>query len=140
MSEESTTSDLVELVRSAYDASNRRDFDALMSVYRRDAVWDMTPIGLGSYEGLAAIRGFLEGWVGAYEEWQAEPEEIRDLGGGVTLAVVLQSGRLAGSDGRIEWRYAQVSVWVERVAVRTTNYLDTDEARAAAERLAEERE
>ena len=29
MAEECTTPDLVELVRSAYDASNRRDFDAM---------------------------------------------------------------------------------------------------------------
>jgi ketosteroid isomerase-like protein len=136
---EESTPDLVELVRSAYDASNRRDFNAMMAVYGRDAVWDMTPIGLGTYEGLAAIRGFIEDWVGAYEEWRAEPEEILDLGGGVTLAVALQSGRLAGSDGRVQWRYAQVSVWEERVAVRTTNYLDLDEGRAAAKRLAESR-
>jgi hypothetical protein len=111
----------------------------MMSVYGRDAVWDMTPIGLGTYEGLAAIRGFVEDWVGAYEEWRAEPEEILDLGGGVTLAVALQGGHPVGSDGHVQWRYAQVSVWVEGVAVRTTNYLDIDQARAAAERLAEER-
>ncbi len=139
MPEEATTPNLVDLVRSAYDASNRRDFDAIMSVYGRDAVWDMTPIGLGIYGGLAAIRGFVEAWVGGYEEWRVDPEEIRDLGGGITLAVALQSGRLAGSDGQVQWRYAQVSVWIERLAVRTTNYLDIDEARAAAERLAEER-
>jgi ketosteroid isomerase-like protein len=139
MPEDSTTPDLVELVRSAYDASNRRDFEAMMSAYGRDAVWDMTPIGLGIYEGLAAIRGFVEDWVGTYEEWHAEPEEILDLGGGVTLVVALQGGRPIGSDGHVQWRYAQVSVWVEGVAVRTTNYLDIDEGRAAAERLAESR-
>jgi hypothetical protein len=40
--------------------------------------------------------------------------------------------------GHVQLRYAQISVWVESVAVRTTNYTDIDEARAAAERLAEE--
>ena len=38
---------------------------------------------------------FVEAWVGGYEEWRVDPEEIRDLGGGITLAVALQSGRLA---------------------------------------------
>jgi hypothetical protein len=50
-----------------------------MSVWRPDPVFDLSPMGLGAYEGLAAIR----------------------------------------------------------VAVRITNHGDTDEARAAPERLAE---
>jgi ketosteroid isomerase-like protein len=139
MSEESTSPDLVELVRGAYEASNRRDFDAMMSVYGRDSFWDMTPMGLGTYKGLAMIRRFLEDWLGTFEEFEAEPDEILELDGGVTLAVVLQSGRPVGSDGHVQLRYAQISVWVDGVALRTTNYTDIDEARAAAKRLAEER-
>ncbi|MEA2208673.1 MAG: SnoaL-like domain [Solirubrobacteraceae bacterium] len=139
MSEKSTTSGLVGLVRGAYEASNRCDFDAMMAVYGRDSVWDMTPMGLGTYEGLAAIRRFLEDWLGSFEEFEAELDEILALDGGITLAVVLQRGRPVGSDGHVELRYAQISVWVERVAVRTTNYTDIDKARGAAERLAEKR-
>ncbi len=85
----------------------------------------------------AAIRRFFEDWIGAYEEFEIEPEEVVDLGNGVTLAVVHQNGRLVGSTGRVQLRYGAVSKWVEGVAVRTTNYTDIDEARAAAERLAE---
>jgi ketosteroid isomerase-like protein len=140
MSEESTTPALVELVRHAYEASSHRDYDAMMSVYGRDAIWDMTPLGLGVYEGHAAIRSFIEDWIGSFRDFEVEPVEILDLGGGVTLAVVVQGGRPAGSDGRVQWRYAQVSQWVDGVAVQSTNYLDVDEARAAAERLAEERD
>jgi ketosteroid isomerase-like protein len=139
MSEESTTPDLVGLVRGAYEASNRRDFDAMMSVYAPDSCWDMTPMGLGNYKGLAMIRRFFEDWLGTFEEFEAEPDEILEMDGGVTLAVVLQSGRPIGSDGHVQLRYAQISVWVDGVALRTTNYNDIDEARAAAERLAEER-
>jgi ketosteroid isomerase-like protein len=137
MSEESTTSDLVELVRHAYEASSHGNYDAMMSVYSRDAIWDMTPIGLGVYEGHAAIRSFIEDWIGSFREFVVEPEEILDLGGGITLAVVAQGGSPAGSDGRVQWRYAQVSQWVDGMAVQSTNYLDIDEARSAAERLAQ---
>ncbi len=35
--------------------------------------------------------------------------------------------------------YAAVSVWADGLAMRVTNHTDIDEARAAAERLAEER-
>jgi hypothetical protein len=53
--------------------------------------------------------------------------------------VFLQNARPAGSNGHVRLRYAAVSVWREGVIVRTTNYSDIDEARAAAERLAETR-
>jgi ketosteroid isomerase-like protein len=99
----------------------------------------MSPIGLGVCEGLAAIRGFWEDWAATYEEWKAEPEEIFDLGGGVTLAVVIQKGRFAGSSGDVRTRYASVAVWAQGLIASTTNYGDPDDARAAAERLAESR-
>jgi ketosteroid isomerase-like protein len=139
MPEESTTGDLVELVRRAYEASNRRELGTMMSFYGPDSVWDVSPLGLGVYEGLAAIRRFFEDWIGTFEEFEMEPEQVLDLGGGVTLAVVLQGGRPIGSDGRVQWRFAAVTLWVDGVATRTTNYSDIDEGRAAAERLAEQR-
>jgi ketosteroid isomerase-like protein len=139
MSEESTTPELVDLVRHAYEASSHGNYDAMMSVYSPDAIWDMTPVGLGVYRGYGAIRGFIEDWIGSFSEFEVDPEEILDLGSGVTLAVVVQAGRPAASAGRVEWRYAQVSEWVDGVAAKSTNYLDIDEARAAAERLVQER-
>jgi hypothetical protein len=50
MPEESTTPDLVELVRSQLEAVNRRDLDPVM---RRppDGVYDTWPSGLGVPEG-----------------------------------------------------------------------------------------
>lgn len=139
MSEASGDPDLVELVRRAYVASNRSDFEAIMSFYSHDAIWDMTPMGLGVYEGQVAIRSFFEEWIGSFEEFEIEPEQTVDLGGGITLAVVLQGGRPVGSAGHVELRYAQVAVWVQGLVVRNINYTDVDEARVAAERLVEER-
>jgi hypothetical protein len=69
----------------------------------------------------------------------AEAEEILDLGNGVTLAVLIFKSRPAGSGGEVRMRYAAVEVWVEGLVVSITNYVDIDEARAAAERLAESR-
>ncbi len=139
MSEESMPPDLVELVRRAYAASNRGDFKTMMSFYERDAIFDMTPMGLGVYEGQVAIRSFFEDWVSSFEGFEFEPEEISNLGVGVTFAVVLQGGRPIGSAGHVELRYAQIGVWVEGLAVRSINYTDIEAARAAAERLVEER-
>jgi ketosteroid isomerase-like protein len=140
MAEESTTPDLVELMRRSFEAADRRDFGALMSFYAPDAVWDMSPMGLGAYENPAAILGFFEDWIGAYEEYEMALEKALDLGNGVAFALAIQKGRPAGSSGEVRTRYAAVVVWENDLIVRVTNYLDIDEARAAAERLARERE
>jgi hypothetical protein len=51
MSEESTTADLVALTRRAYESFSRRDLDAVMREYDEDSVLDLSPAGLGNYEG-----------------------------------------------------------------------------------------
>ena len=62
-----------------------------------------------------------------------------DLGSGVGFGVVMLKGRPVGSSGYVQLRYASVSEWVDGLIVRATFYIDIDEARAAAERLAESR-
>jgi ketosteroid isomerase-like protein len=138
MPEESTTPDLVELGRRQVEAANRRDFDAIESLYARDAV--LESIGMAaSFDGGVAIRRFFEDFIGAYEEYEVEPEEILDLGNGVIFGVLHQSGRPVGSSGRVQMRFASVGVSVEGVLVRNTLYTDIDQARADAEQLAESR-
>jgi ketosteroid isomerase-like protein len=139
VSEEPTTPDLVELVRGAIEATNSADFDLMMSYFGPDATFDVSPMGMGTFEGLAAIRRFYEDWINTYEEFRAEAKEILDLGEGVTFALIVQRARPAGSTGFVHLRYAAVATWVDNMIVRATQYGDVDEARAAAERLAQER-
>jgi ketosteroid isomerase-like protein len=140
MSEESRTPDLAELTRRVFEAVNRRDTDAVMSRCLPDCVYDPSPTGqLGVFEGPAEIRGFLEDWWGAFEELRFDFDEVRDLGSGVVLAVVRQDARPAGSTGYVRAREAFVYEWVKEMIARVTVYLDIDAARAAAERLAENR-
>jgi SnoaL-like domain/Amino acid kinase family len=83
MSEESTTADLVELQNRLTDAGSRRDLDVITAFFAPDAVYDMSPMGMGTFEGQAEPRGFLEDWFASYEEYELEAEEILDLGKGV---------------------------------------------------------
>jgi ketosteroid isomerase-like protein len=140
MSEESTTPDLVELVSRQLEAVSRRDLDAVMSFCPPDGVYDVSPSGLGVFEGPAAIRGFLKDWWDAFEELGFELEEVLDLGNGVTFAVVRRDARPAGSTGYVRRREAYVQKWVEGMTVRVTTYGDIGDGRAAAERLAASRE
>jgi ketosteroid isomerase-like protein len=139
MSEKSTTPDPVELTRLAFEAVNRRDIDAVMSFFAPDAVTDGRAAG-GLYEGRAAIRGFLDDWFGSFAELRMEVEQSVVLDDGVVLAVVNQEGRPLGVDRQVHQREGWVICWsADGLLVRLTTHADIDEARAAAERFAEER-
>jgi hypothetical protein len=119
---------------------NTRDFEARMALYAPSAVWDMSRGGPRVIDGRAERRAFFEEWLDAYEEDEQEVEELQDLGNGVTFAVFIQRGRPAGSSsGWVEFRDARVLLWTGGLVERVNTFLDIDEGRAAAERLAEER-
>jgi ketosteroid isomerase-like protein len=139
MSEESTTPDLVELTRRVYEATSRHDIDAVMGFYAPTAIWDASNVGIGTFEGVAAIESFVKEWWGTWGEHTLEVEEVVDLGHGVVLASLREDGRLVGSDGHVEQQRVSVFVWMQGIIERQTAYFDIDEARVAAERLAEER-
>ena len=139
MSGESTTPDLVELMRRISEAANRRDLDSIMRFYAPDPVLDTSSTGFGTFEGRAAIRQALEDWWAAYEEYEYELVEFGDLGHGVTFGIVREQARLSGSTASVERRVATVVAWEDGLIHLQALYLDIDEARAAAERLAAER-
>jgi ketosteroid isomerase-like protein len=139
MSEESTTPDLVELTRRQFEAVNRRDLETVMSYCPPDGVYDVSPSGLGTFEGQAAVRGFIKDWWDSFEDLRFEVEDVLDLGHGVVLAIAHQDARPVDSPGRVQRREAYVLQWEGSMTSRVTTYADIDEARAAAERLAEDR-
>ncbi len=140
MSEESTTPDLVELTRTFYETMDREcDFDALEGFFAPDAVWDLSESHLGIYEGVAAIRDFLVGYWATWKDHHHAIEEILNFGHGVLFVAILEDGCPRGSDGRVQARHLQVFEWVHSEILRISGYTDIDEARAAAERLAQER-
>ena len=139
MPEESTTPDLRLLVQRVAGVK-KSEVEDLMGFFAPDSVWDMSRGGLGVIVGREAIRAFFQEWWAAYEDHETEAEEIRDLGKGVAFAVFVQRGRPVDSTGWVEFRDARVMIWADGLIERVTTFLDIDEARAAAERLAQERE
>ena len=139
MSEEPPTPDLEELARATVEAVNRRDFDAMLGYVAPDVVYDTSPSGFGIYRGIPAIREFIEGYWESFDELRLELEEFQDLGNGVTFAVNRHYAIPVGSTAPVQAREAQVTEWKNGLVVRVSVYIDADQARAAAERLAEER-
>ena len=145
MSRENARTDVLDLTRRAFAAANSGDYDTMMTFYGPDSVWDVSPSGLGTYAGLAAIRNFFEDWIGALEGWRLEIEELRDLGNGIVLVIALQTGFSAGGGllrrrgPRIRLRHTSLFVWSGEVIVQATHYRDIHEARAAARAIADGR-
>jgi ketosteroid isomerase-like protein len=137
MAEESTTPDLRELALQMADEASRGDLDAYMSHFAHDAVWQ-TRFGT-RLEGTTAMRSYYEEFTGSVESYSFEILEFVDLGGGVTFSVSRQGGRLGGSASELNEHVAFAMVVVDGLIEEMATYSDVDEARAAAERLAEER-
>jgi uncharacterized protein (TIGR02246 family) len=139
MPERSTTTDQVELVRSAIEAAKRRDVDAMVADYAPDAVWDLSALGLETFKGRAAIRAHFVDWFAPHEELDWEVEEIRDLGNGIALSVAHELARMRGGSAVMSRHIAFVWQFGNGLIVRVAPYSDVDQARADAERLAASR-
>jgi ketosteroid isomerase-like protein len=141
MSVESTAPDPVALTEAL---SNARGIEATMPFYAEDAVYDMSRVGFGVFEGRAAIRGFYEDWANSYEQDTQDDgmRQIVGLGQGVVFGVACLSARPSGRpvEFRVQSVYGFVFLWMADKLTRVTLYTDIEEARAAAERLAKERE
>ena len=134
-----------EAVRRIVEALNRRDFDAALSLYTPDVVFELAPGGIGVLQGGYALIGHeamrksWEDFIESFHDFEIDNKDHRDLGSGVTFGDLIQRGRPHGSDGFVESRFGVVATWRDGRIARATSYEDVDQARADAERLAEER-
>jgi ketosteroid isomerase-like protein len=125
---------LTERARRAYATLTHEGVDAWTDP-TPDFVWDMTPIGLGRYDGLPAFREFFLDWTSSYDDWYMELLEAEELSDSVIVLDARQGGRMRGSEQSLEFRLAQVGVWEGGRLKSVVNFLDLDEARAAAAEL-----
>jgi limonene-1,2-epoxide hydrolase len=140
VAEESTTPGALEAIRHFVKAINAKDYqEAAAAATSPDSVYDLSRSSMGIFKGRQAIRGFYEDWLAPYSDFKVELDEWRDLGNGVTFHVLRHRGQLAPGTGWVELRRGYVSTWGHEFIERSASYPEIDEARAAAERLAQER-
>jgi ketosteroid isomerase-like protein len=138
MLQEPATPALAERVRVILDAADRADFDGILRFYATDAVWVMAEVG-EEFRGIAAIREFFQTWWSSYGGFRVSASGIDGLGGGVVLATMRLDGHLKGGSAPLRDELALVYERVDGEVVCVTAFVDVDQARAAAERLATER-
>jgi SnoaL-like domain len=136
MPEESTTRDLVELVRHLLHAASCMDGDVFVRFFAPDAVF-LT--GVGRFEGRDAICRYVDDFNSSYDERSYAPDEAHDLGNGVAWFSAAVTGRLRGTSADVHLRFAVVVTHAGGVVSQWTDYATIDQARAAAKRLAEAR-
>jgi ketosteroid isomerase-like protein len=118
----------VEIVRRAYEAFDSGDATTALSLFDLDVTMDATHrvdgrVGHGHQEMIE----ILAEWMGTWDEWQQEVEEIRDLGDQV-LVVSTQSGVGAGSGVGWKNRFAMLYEIKNGTITRWTIYDDLVEA------------
>lgn len=92
----------VEIVRSIYEATNRRDWDAVFRDQHPDTE-QILPSPAGPYRGREEIQGYWEDLLAAFDAGIAEPEEVFESGDQVVV-VVKTRARPRGSSAEIEIR------------------------------------
>jgi ketosteroid isomerase-like protein len=97
--------DNVEIVRSIYEAANRRDWDAAFRDQASEVEYTTPPRGpnAGTYRGREEIQGFWEEMLTAFDAASAEPEEFFERGDQVAVIVKTRM-RPRGSSAEIERR------------------------------------
>jgi ketosteroid isomerase-like protein len=119
-------------LRRGYEALNRRDWDVVF----RDARTDFeltTPPGIrgGTYRGREECRGYLEGWITAFEAWTVEPEEFFERGDQVVVLVKTRA-RPTGSSAEIEVRNGHLWTFRDDKALSMRIFPEPEKALEAA--------
>ena len=122
----------VEIVRRMYDAYYAGDAEGALSYFAPDVVTDFSRrldgrVGHGHEE----LQAMLIEWVGTFEGYSEQIEEIRDLGS-LVCVVAVQRGRGKGSGVDVENRYALLYEIQGDKITRFTGYLTLDAALEAA--------
>ena len=129
----------VDVVRRMYEAFQAGDAERALAHFDPDVLVDAPGrVDTGAGRGRQAVSTIVGSWVGAFDEWSEEIEEVRDLGDQVCV-VATQRGRGKETGLRVEYRYAVLYAIRGGKITRMTMHPDPATAleAAAASRQAE---
>ena len=97
-----------------------------------DVVWDMSTFtgwfDTPTYHGPEGFDEFFAQWIGPYDKWEMEVEELIDAGESRVLAIVLQRGRLRETDSWVELHYGMVYTLAGALVSRIETYANREDA------------
>jgi ketosteroid isomerase-like protein len=124
----------VEVVRAAFDAQRRRDWEAFRTLYDPDIEWVDVSGLWGDWGTRRGFEGVRDGWITWFEAFEQEEFEIESVveANDDVVTVILMSGRGRESGLLVEQRISVVWTVRGRRIARVRAYRDRAEALEAA--------
>jgi ketosteroid isomerase-like protein len=123
-----------EIVRRYLDQA-RNDPDAVWDIFAEDVEWETNELASPDFpaeaRGPDAVREFFRRWIGAFEGWDYEVEELME-GPGTVAVKIHQWGHGKGSGVRVENHFWQIWTMRDGKAVRVTHKIARRDALGAA--------
>jgi ketosteroid isomerase-like protein len=123
----------VEIVRASFESFQRGDYDAAMDAFDQEIEYDLTHFPDGKvYRGHDGVREAFRIWMGTWDDFRQELDELIDAGDTEVIAVVREFGRGKGSGIALE--RPTVGLWTMRngKAVRIRFFERQEDALEAA--------
>jgi ketosteroid isomerase-like protein len=124
----------LDLLRRVFEYVERTG-EILPEAVHPDIVWDTTTfrgaILPGSFVGVEEVNGWLEEWLGSFDDWSFDIEELFDAGDQV-VTIVRHHGKAKHGGPEVEMRFAQVWTFRGGLGARMELYADRNEALEAA--------
>ena len=125
----------VEVVRRVLQAFADGDLDAMPELWDPDIDWRAAEGAIddiGEMHGPVAVRRYIQDWIDTFDDFGVVVEELRDVGDDRVLSIQRGKGRAKLSDIEIDLRYAVVNTVRDGKVVRVREYLNVEDALAAA--------
>jgi ketosteroid isomerase-like protein len=125
----------VEIVRRAAAAFNRGDLDAWFGYLADDIdhrAVEGAPDDPGPIHGKDALRAYVQDWLGTFDDFKSEPDELIDAGEDKVIVVTRISGRAKLSGVEADLTYAALYKLRDGKIAWGREYWTRDEALEAA--------
>ena len=117
----------VEIVREHIEAFTD-DAERSLSFCDTHIVLDRSRIGLESAYGHEALVKAVRSYMGAFHEYGFQVETLRDLGSGLVLAGVTETGRGKGSGASVQQALATLYSVLDGKIIRITSFPSESDA------------
>jgi ketosteroid isomerase-like protein len=119
----------VEIVRRCCEASARGDWEAAMMTVHPEIEYDLSRFPEGQvYHGHAGIREAFRIWLGAWQDYRQEWDEIIDAGDEAVVVIGRELGRGKASGVEVEQEVFAVWTMLDGKTIRIRFYPGREDA------------
>jgi ketosteroid isomerase-like protein len=122
----------VEIVRDSFEAFRAGEYERAMKAFAPEIEYDLSHFPEGIvYRGHEGVREAFRIWMGAFEDYRQELDELIDVGDDHVVVVLRECGRGKGSGVEVERLTVGAWTFREGRAIRIRFYDTKEDALAA---------